>query len=269
MRYRLVALDIDGTIRSVDRSPSARTRRAVDAVREAGAVVTLATGRMFRSAVAATADLNITAPIVSFQGAHVANPVTGEVLWHRPLTPAMALAALDALATWPREIVAYHDDHVYVNTLTPWVEGYAERNQGRVHVADDLTVLAEKGPTRLLAVGEEDDVRRLQLDLMRSFGSELHVTRSLPHFCEILHPDAGKHKALEWLCGHLGLSREQTIAFGNGYNDVHMLDWAGLAVTVAGAVPELLDVADRLAPPMEEDGVAQVLKDLLAKGQLG
>ena len=98
LNYRLVALDIDGTIRTVERSSSERTRRAIANVQETGAVVTLATGRMFSSAVAATAELDITAPIVTFQGAHVANPATGEVLWHRPLTPAMALKALDSLA---------------------------------------------------------------------------------------------------------------------------------------------------------------------------
>ena len=269
MRYRLVALDIDGTIRSLERSPSDRTRKAIDAAQESGAVVTLATGRMFRSALAATAELDITAPVVTFQGAHVADPTTGEVLWHRPLSPAMALDALDALDGWEREIVAYHDDQVYVNMLTRWVEGYEERNQGRVHVVDSLRSLASKELTRLVVVGEERDVCRLETELATAFDSRLHITRSLPHFCEILHPEAGKHRALDWLCRRLGIAQHQTVAFGNGYNDVHMLRWAGLGVAVDGAVSEVLDVADRVAPPMEDDGVAQVLEDLLEQGLLG
>ena len=91
MGYRLIALDIDGTIRTNEYAISERTREAVANVRAAGADVTVATGRMFRSAVRASAELELTAPIASFQGAHVADPTTGEVLWHRPLTAAQAV----------------------------------------------------------------------------------------------------------------------------------------------------------------------------------
>jgi hydroxymethylpyrimidine pyrophosphatase-like HAD family hydrolase len=95
------------------------------------------------------------------------------------------------------------------------------------------------------------------------------VTRSLPHFCEILHPEGGKHRALAWLCGRLGIEEHETIAFGDGYNDVDMLRWAGLGVAVGDAVAEALQAADRIAPPMEEDGAAQVLEDLLGRGLVG
>ena len=97
----------------------------------------------------------------------------------------------------------------------------------------------------------------------------LYVTRSLPHFCEILHPEGGKDRALAWLCRRLGVQRGETVAFGNGYNDVRMLRWAGLGVAVADAVPEVLEAADMVAPRTEEDGVAQVLEQLLDQGLIG
>ncbi len=268
MGYRLIALDIDGTIRSIERPISARTSRAVDMASQAGVVVTLATGRMFPFALEATVDLNITSPIVSYQGAHVGNAATGEVLWHRPLTSEMSLAALDALSIWKREVLAYHDDQVYVNMRTPWVEAYAERNQGRVHVVPDLVALVDKRPTRLVAVGEGDGIHELYSHLSATLDSQLHVTRSLPYFCEILHPEAGKHRALAWLCRHLGIRQDETVAFGNAYEDIGMLRWAGLGVAVSDAAPEILGVADRIAPPMEEDGPAEVLEDLLRRGFL-
>jgi hydroxymethylpyrimidine pyrophosphatase-like HAD family hydrolase len=95
------------------------------------------------------------------------------------------------------------------------------------------------------------------------------VTRSLPQFCEILHPKSGKDKALEQFCKRLSIGPEQVVAFGNGYNDVHMLRWAGLGVAIGGAVPQALAAADRTGPPVEEDGVAQVLEELLAQGMFG
>ncbi|HBD84162.1 MAG TPA: Cof-type HAD-IIB family hydrolase, partial [Dehalococcoidia bacterium] len=96
MSYKLIALDIDGTIRSDEYPLSHRTRQAVSRAREAGALITLATGRTFKSALRQSADLDITTPIASFQGAHVADPLTGEVLWHMPLTQEMTRAAMDA-----------------------------------------------------------------------------------------------------------------------------------------------------------------------------
>ena len=267
--YKLIALDVDGTIRTIERSPSERTRRAIDDVRAAGAAATLATGRIFAAAASAAAELSIVTPIVAFQGAVVAEPRSGEVLWRRTLTAEMANAALDALSAWPTEVAAYLGNNVYVNKSTPWVNGYAERNPGLVHVVDDLRDLAGMSPCRFVAVGDEDDVARLVSDLAATFDSRLHITRSLPRFCEILHPEGGKHKALAWLSNHLGIEREETVAFGNGYNDVHMLEWAGLGVAVDGAVDEVLGVADRVAPSLEEDGVAQVLEELLAKGRIG
>lgn len=269
MGYRLIALDIDGTIRSNEYPLSDRTRQAIARVMEAGAVVTLATGRMFHSAVRATAELNIRSPIITFQGAKIADPATGDVLWHRPLTTDMAREALDALSPWGLEVLAYHGDQVYVSRMTPWVEAYEQRNQAVVRVIEDLKELAANGLTRLVVVGREDEIQRLEAELKAGFDSRLYVTRSLPHFCEILHSEAGKDRALAWLCDYLGVRREETVAFGNGYNDVQMLEWAGLSVAIGGAVPEVLDVADRIAPPIEDDGAAQVLEELLERGLIG
>ena len=269
MGYKLVALDIDGTIRNNDYPLSDRTRRVIARVIEAGATVTLATGRSFRSALKPSAELNLTSPIASFQGAHLADPITGEVFWHQPLTAAMAHMALDALSSWTGEVIAYYGDQVYVNMTTPWLEAYEQRNEVQVNVLDDLHYVADLEPTRLVVVGEEDDIRTLERDLLARFDSQLYVTRSLPHFCEILHPESGKHVALARLCDRLGVGKHETVAFGNGYNDVPMIRWAGLGVAIGGAVPEVLEVAARVAPPIEADGAAQVLEELLDQGLIG
>ena len=269
MGYKLIALDVDGTIRSDEHPLSQATRTAIEKVHRAGAVVTLATGRMFTSAQAAALDVGINGPIISSQGAHIANPISGDILWHRPLTPAMARDALHAIGDWQQEILAYHDDLVYVERLSPWVEAYGERNRGVVNLVESLEMLAEKMLTRLVLVGDETRVFNVYRQLTSSFGSELHVTRSLPHFCEILHSDAGKHNALAWLCKKVGARQDETVAFGNGYNDVDMLRWAGLGIAVSGAVSEVIQVADQVAPPLEEDGPASVMEELLRLGLIG
>ena len=71
------------------------------------------------------------------------------------------------------------------------------------------------------------------------------------------------------MAGYYGISREQTIAFGNGYNDVHMLEWAGMGVAVQDSVDEIIKVSDRVALSMEDDGPAVILEELIEGGFFG
>ena len=178
----------------------------------------------------------------------------------------MTLSALDALESSDHEVLSYVGDDIYATCMTPLAKAYGDRNGVNVYVVDDLRETAVRRPTRLVAFGEEDATRALELDLQATFGEGLYVTRSLPTFCEILHPESGKEKALEWLCARLGSRREEVVVFGNGYNDVPMIAWAGLGVAVRGGVPDALSASDRVARSIEEDGVALVLDQLLEAG---
>ena len=269
MSYRLIALDIDGTIRSRDRPISDKTRESIERVKQAGATVTLATGRTYWSAVRSSAELAITNPIASFQGAQVSDPTTHRVMWHQPLTAAMARMALDALQEWSVEIVAYHKDEVYVSEMTRFAEGYRERNLISVELVDDLLHLVDWNLTRLMAAADEEVIRDLNDHLNRTIGDDLYITRSLPNFCEILNPAGGKEKALSWICDYLGIDHSETLVFGNGYNDVRMLEWAALGVAVGDAVEEVKEVADIISPDLENDGVAQTLDKMLEAGDIG
>lgn len=269
MRYKLIALDIDGTIRSDEHALSQRTRRAIGKARDAGAVITLATGRIFKSAARSAAELDITTPIASFQGAQIADPVTGEVLWHVPLNSEMVQMALESTEAWHLEVMGYCGDAVVVSRMTAWLEDYGERNDVEVREVGDLASFDGDNLTRLVVRGADEVIERLETDLKARFDSELYVTRSLSYFCEILHPLGGKDKALAWLAANLGVDRRETIAFGNGYNDVQMLEWSGLAVAIGGAVPQILAVADVVARPVEEDGAARMLEELIDRDMIG
>ena len=267
-RFRLIALDVDGTIRDRDRQISQRTRSAIERVRAKGVYVTLATGRTFLSALGASTDLDLSCPIITFQGAHVAEP-NGDVLWHTPLTSEMTGAALEALSGRTEfDVMAYFGNEVFVMETSDWAIDYGERNSIPIHVVHPNKIKA--GPmTRLVVRGDDDAIESLETELNERFDGALYVTRSLSYFCEILHPDAGKDKAIEWLCSYLNISARDTLAFGNGYNDIQMLSEAGLGVAVDGAVPQAIAVADLVAPSMEDDGVARVLEYLMDGGFVG
>lgn len=273
MAYKLIALDVDGTIRATGSPIAERTRKAVDAVQRAGAIVTLATGRTFGSATPNCRILGIEAPIATSQGAYIANPVSEDVLLHRTLTTDMALAALDALeeraSNDGTQAVAYHSDRIYVDRMSEWAADYGQRTEMDVVLLDDLREVANEGLTRIVAVGEDCDIEMLERDIMPKLSNRMLVTRSLPYFCEILHPQGGKEDALAWMCEHFGIRQSETVAFGNGYNDIRMLEWVNLGIAVGDAVPEALAAADIIAPSLAEHGVARALEDLLRDGKIG
>ena len=269
MTYRLIALDIDGTIRSNEHPLSKRTCRALEAARNGGAIVTIVTGRMYLSAMHVTTDLNLQSPVATYQGAHIADPLTHEVLWHRPLTSQMLSDTLDFLDSGGQEILAHHRGHVYVDRTSEWIEAYVERNHVRVHVVDSLYSLAEEGVTRLIVGGEDDAVGEVTARLKGTFDSRLQIVRSLPYFCEVLHPETGKDLALRRLCKMLGVRREDTVAFGNGDEDAAMIAWAGLGVAVGDGSAAVIAEADEVAPPLVDNGVADVVERLLEEGRIG
>ena len=129
--------------------------------------------------------------------------------------------------------------------------------------------MAELDLTRFVVVGDDGDVEELERNIKPRLSAHVLVTRSLPYFCEILHPRGGKEDALAWMCDYFGIERSETIAFGNGYNDIEMLEWVDLGIAVGDAVPEALEAADRIAPSFAEHGVAQVLEELLDEGLIG
>ena len=268
MGYKLIALDIDGTIRSNEHPLSKRTCLTLEAARDAGAIVTIVTGRMYLSALHVTANLDLQSPVATYQGAHIADPISHRVLWHRPLTSRMLDDVLDALEIGDHEILAHHRGHVYVDRVTEWIEAYVERNHVRVHVVDDLRSLGTEGVTRLIVGGEEDNVGRVTAELKQTFDSRLQITRSLPYFCEVLHPDTGKDMALRRLCKLLGIRQEDTIAFGNGDEDAQMIAWAGLGVAMSDGSTTAIAAADEVAPPLADSGVAHIVDRLLCDGLL-
>ncbi len=268
MTYKLVALDVDGTIRDTNFAISSRTKDVVAKVRAAGALVTLATGRSLHSAVPFATELGLDGPIINSQGALITDVSTRRAMWHKPMTLHMVSRTLKAMKDYQLQVLMFFVDEVCVEEMTPWAKWYGERTGTRVRAVGDLRKV-EKRPTRLVVVGDEKEMGDVYKGLKGTLDSSMYVTRSLPIFCEILHPEGGKAKALSWLCKWAGVSAEDCIAFGNGPDDVDMIRWAGKGVAMESSPPELLAVADAVAASVEENGPAQILEEMLANGQIG
>ena len=164
--------------------------------------------------------------------------------------------------------VSYVGDRIYVQEMTSWAASYGERTGVEVLQVNNLREIS-RDVYRILAVGSDRDIEKLEMDMNKHFLGSIYVTRSLPHFCEVLSGGAGKEKALQWICSSLGIEGHEVISFGNGFNDVEMLRWSGLGVAVKGGEIPAIEAADDLALNAESDGVGRYLDQLLSRNLIG
>ena len=217
------------------------------------------TGRMFRGVRPYLDEAGIDDPVVCYQGAVVADPVTGRFLRHVPIPRAAALEAIDDVVDAGFHVNCYVGDELYVAEVTPEARAYADFQGLEIHAVGPLSEWLRDDPTKLVAVGDPSDLDELEVELKRRFAGRLFVSKSLPHFLEFAHPDVNKGSGLQFVAELLGFTAAETVACGDGENDRELLDWAGFRVAVANAHDEILERADLVVPDVEHEGVAQLL----------
>jgi len=240
-----------------------RTAAALRAAGEAGIHVVIATGRMYRSVRPYAEAVGIEAPLVCYQGAAVVDPVTGEWLLHEPIPVELAREAIAAVEGDGFALNCYVDDDLYVAAITEHARSYADFQSIPLHEVGDLLGWIERPPTKLVVVDDPARLDELRPRLEQRFGERLYIAKSLPYFLELASPTISKGSGLAFVAEHLGFTAERTIAFGDGENDLELLDWAGFGIAVANADDRLKARADWICPSAEEEGVAQVLEALL------
>jgi Cof subfamily protein (haloacid dehalogenase superfamily) len=227
--------------------------------------VILVTGRMFRSVRPYAEAAGIDDPVVCYQGAVVAEPGSGRFLRHEPIPLELAREAIAAIEAEGYPLNCYVDDLLYVAEHTPESEAYASFQNLEVHAVGDLLAWLSEPPTKLVAVGDPAALDELQRRMLQRFDGRMYISKSLPYFLELASPEVTKASGLAFVAEHLGFARERTVAFGDGENDVELLEWAGYAVAVENAHERVLAAADLVCPPVDEEGVAQVIEAYLAR----
>jgi Cof subfamily protein (haloacid dehalogenase superfamily) len=242
-----------------------RTRSAIAATRAAGSHFVLVTGRMFQAVRPYALEAGLDDPVVCYQGAVVAEPVSGRWLRHVPIPLELAREAIAALNDEGFGLNCYVDDELYVAEVTPEARRYADFQNLRLHAVGNLLEWLDEPPTKLVVIDDPEVLDGLKQRMLARFDGRLYISKSLPYFLEFASPDVTKAAGLDFVSEHLGFARERTIAFGDGENDIELVDWAGYGVAVANAHERVKEVASFVCPSVEEEGVAQVLEAFLAR----
>ena len=260
-----IACDLDRTLVGEDGLLHQRTRRAIAAARTAGIHVVLVTGRMFRSIRPYALEAGLDDPVVCYQGAVVAEPGNGKWLRHEPIPLELARETIAALNEEGFGLNCYVDDELYVAEVTPEARRYADFQHLQLHPVGDLLTWLRQPPTKLVVIDDPEVLDGLKQRMVDRFDGRLYISKSLPYFLEFASPNVTKAAGLDFVAEHVGFAREQTVAFGDGENDIELVEWAGYGVAVANANERVLEVADFVCPSVDEEGVAQVLEAFLAR----
>lgn len=263
---RLIATDLDYTLLNNGFEISQRNRSAIARAVRGGAIVTLATGRMYASTVSLARALGIDAPLITYNGAYLRAADSDTVLHHTTVDKEHAIAAIRLAASEDVHCSVYIDDTLYVSKDGWESRMYAARCgvQG-IYRPDLEDLLSELGkpPTKVLLICDERRTQKIRTLLEEAVSGRAHVTQSAAEYVELVHKEVSKASGLRHLCDLLEVPPEETMAIGDSYNDMEMLRYAGVGVAMANSPEFVKSAADIVVPSNDEDGVAAALDMLL------
>ena len=270
---RLIATDLDDTLLDAGSDISPRTLAALKACMAAGCRVSLSSGRMLEAMLPFARRIGVNAPMLLYNGAMIYDHNGDETIFAPRVPYETALGIVRMAEAMGLYIQLYPGKGYFCREITDFTRPYARSIRVEatpVHMPMSRWLEAHPGDMqKLLIIDTPEGADRAQAALREAFPRGAVFLKSKPHYLEIAPEGVDKGRSLARLAEHLGIAREEVMAFGDGQNDAPMLAWAGTGVAMANSCPEALRAADRIAPRNTEDGVAQVIEAYLEKGLLG
>ncbi len=274
--FRLLAIDIDGTLVNSQHELTERTRQAVLRARREGVEIVLATGRRYSRVLPLVEPLELNVPLITASGALVKRASDHQTLFRAEFLPGALEHCLEVVGHVGFEAVLYGDTydagfdfyHRAEDSTSPLLSEFFAKNAGFGRVHPEIMTRPPEGVFAGFAMGTRVEMLHLQAELARHLPELLyvHVLRS-PRYagfmCEIAPYGVSKWTGVYRLAEEWGISPEEICAVGDDVNDIPMIQAAGLGIAMGNAVDEVKAAADRVAPANDEDGLAKVVEWVL------
>ena len=273
MTYRLLVVDIDGTLVNARREITPQVRQAVRDAQTQGVTVCLATGRIWPSARQFVDGLGADTPAILYNGGMVYDFVRREVWLKTPLPMRQAKDVLEILRRHPgAQPHLYVDDRVHIPEMNETTAIYQRKDSLRTVVVGDLADWLRVDPMKILIIGERPALNAVAGEIDALPYRVNHVFSEV-NYLEILPPGVNKGTALRVMAERMGIAQEAIIAVGDNLNDLAMIEYAGVGVAMGNAPETLRARADFVAPSNDEHGLHEVIQrfilDVQPKGTEG
>lgn len=263
MQKKLLALDIDGTLTNTQKEITPKTLQKIIEVQEKGHVVAIASGRPLPGIrkIADTLQLDkFGGYVLAFNGGRIVNYKTGDVVYQAALDNEIVREIYDYCLGTGCGMVTYDGDRVITGTD---IDGYmtfeASINHMEIMRIDNFKEYIDFPLNKCLLTAEPDKAAKIEEELDAKFGERVTIFRSEPYFVEIMPQNVHKATSLEKLLGVLEMEVKDLIACGDGYNDLTMIDYAGIGIAMANAQDIVKEHADYITLSNDEDGLVPVV----------
>ena len=267
MDYQILVLDLDGTLTNRDKIITPKTKQALMELQNQGKKVVLASGRPTHGILPLAEELELETYggyLLSFNGGLIQNCKTGEIVFSRHIPVEANAAIIDLAIDEGVNILTYEGDRILtLDAACPYVEKEAFINKLEVVQVEKMQTYVNFPVPKFLMLDDGDYLALVEARVKARLGKPFSIYRSEPYFLEIMPKGIDKAQSLGRLLETMGLGREQMIACGDGYNDLTMIQYAGLGVAMENAILPLKNVADYITLSNNDDGIAHVVEKFM------
>ena len=263
MNYKLMAVDIDGTLLNDSGELTENTKNAIRQWVDKGLIFTVASGRPIQGIEGLNKTLNLDVPFITYNGAMVVMGKSKQVLYEQKLSRIDAEEIIKLGEKYNVTIMIWKDNELYVPTLNERVNKYKIISGVEPIIINNMEQLIENGVTKILWYDEVEKIEQYKNEIGRYLSDNVNFHPSRPYFMEFVDKYASKAIAMERLGQYYGIKQSEMIAVGDGFNDLSMIEYAGLGVAMANSPDEVKERADYITLSNEEDGVAHVIREFI------
>lgn len=267
MQYKVLALDLDGTLTNQDKIITPRTKAALRKAAERGVCIVLASGRPTVGIGPLARELNLDkfgGCILSYNGGKIIDCQTGQMLVQHAFPPDLIEPVCTFCRYWNVVPLTY-DAHGIVTEIpdNPYVQEEARICKIPARKVENLPAEVTYPINKLLLTGDPADMPHVEELMQQEFAGKLSIYRSQPFFIETMPLGIEKSASLQILLRAKGLTAANLMACGDGWNDLPMLKFAGLGVAMGNAQPEVKAAADYITADNEHDGVGLAVEKFI------
>lgn len=261
MTYKLVAIDLDGTLLRGNHKISEYSKEILRRIDKLGVKVVIATGRSYSSARHKITDLNLDQPVVCYNGAMIRNGKNHEIIEHSSLDPAISRKLIEISRREDIHFHGFYNGEFLHEKVTESSKLYQDTSglDGQVVNFDEYF---DHEYTKGMFIADHEILLPIEKEVREMFLDKIYMAFSKPFFLEVMDVSASKANALDRIIKKEGIKREEVIAFGDGLNDAEMLKFAGKAIIMKNGVDSLKSLYENSKYTNDEDGVAKYLEKL-------
>ncbi|MBE7064960.1 MAG: HAD family phosphatase [Ruminococcaceae bacterium] len=263
MKYKMLAVDMDGTLLTHEKIITKRNFDALMKAKEKGVLTVVSTGRAVAGVDIYDEIVALESPVILCNGAEIVKFPEGNLLFKQAFERDVAEKVISEGLKRNTTLCIWSNGKLYANVYNDNVRIYEGYSRGRAEILSDMTPVLDAGITKIVWYDEPEKITAYLSEMKSFFGNTSSCVRTAPEFLEFFDPTVSKATAVEAIAADYGIKNEEIICIGDGYNDVEMIKLAGLGVAMGNAPDDVKSLADFVTETNANDGVAFVIEKFI------